>query len=180
MLDFDQVQNSLQQLDAMSDAAEAHGTLCGLLLGGKDFARWLGFTLEKLPDSNDLLKKEALEILQELFNQTKVQLNSDDMSFELLLPEEDQEFALRLLGVANWCQGYLYGLAVNGEAMVNNLSEQGRECMDDLLQISQLSHDEEETDDTEMVYAEVVEHVRLSVIFMNEEINPVVANTQVH
>jgi uncharacterized protein len=180
MLDFDQVQNSLQQLGAMSDAAEAHGTLCGLLLGGKDFARWLGFTLEKLPDSNDLLKKEALEILQELFNQTKVQLNSDDMSFELLLPEEDQEFALRLLGLANWCQGYLYGLAVNGEAMVNNLSEQGRECMDDLLQISQLSHDEEETDDTEMVYAEVVEHVRLSVIFMNEEINPVVTNTQVH
>jgi uncharacterized protein len=145
-----------------------------------DFARWLGFTLENLPEPNDLLAKESLEILQELFNQTKVQLNSDDMSFELLLPDEDQEFALRLLGLGRWCQGYLYGLAVNGEAMLNNLSEQGRECMDDLLQISQLSHDEEETEEAEMVSAEVVEHVRLSVIFMNEEINPIVANTQVH
>jgi uncharacterized protein len=180
MLDFDQVQDTLQQLGAMTDAAEAHGTLCGLLLGGNDFARWLGFTLEKLPDPNDLLAKESLEILQELFNQTKVQLNSDDISFELLLPDEDQEFALRLLGLSSWCQGYLYGLAVNGEARLKGLSEQGRECMDDLLQISRLSHDEEETEDAEMVYTEVVEHVRLSVIFMNEEINPIVVNTQVH
>lgn len=180
MIDFDQAQNSLQQLGAMTDAAEAHGTLCGLLLGGNDFARWLGFTLEKLPEPNDLLAKESLEILQELFNQTKVQLNSDDMSFELLLPDEAQEFALRLLGLASWCQGYLYGLAVTGEAMLSNLSEQGRECMDDLLQISQLSHDEEETDDAETVYTEVVEHVRLSVIFMNEEMNPLIGSTQVH
>jgi uncharacterized protein len=180
MLDFDQAQNGLQQLGAMTDAAEAHGTLCGLLLGNHDFARWLSFTVEVLPDANDLLAKESLEILQELFTQTKAQLNSDDMSFELLLPDEDQEFALRLLGLGSWCQGFLYGLAVNGEEMLNNLSEQGRECMDDLLQISQLSHDEEHSDDAEMVYAEIVEHVRLSVIFMNEELNPIVPTTQVH
>jgi uncharacterized protein len=180
MLDFDQVQNSLQQLDAMIDAAEAHGTMCGLLLGHYDFAKWLGFTLEKLPDPSDLLAKESIQLLQDLFGQVKAQLNSDDLSFELMLPDEDQEFAIRLLGLGSWCQGFLYGMAVNGEAMLNNLSEQGRECMDDLLQISQLSHDEEESEETELVYSELVEHVRLSVIFMNEEINPLVGSTQVH
>ncbi len=180
MLDFDQVQNELQRLNAITDAAEAHGTLCGLLMGNQDFARWLGFTLDALPEAGDLLAKESVEKLQQLFDQTRTQLNSDDMSFELLLPEEDQEFAVRLLGLGNWCQGFLYGLAVNGEAMLNNLSEQGRECMDDLLQISQISHDEEQSEDAEVVYAEIAEHVRLSVVFMHEELNPVLPTTQVH
>jgi uncharacterized protein len=180
MLDFDQVQNSLQQLPAMTDATEAHGTLCGLLLGRHDFAKWLGYTLEKSPDPNDLLAKESIQVLQDLYQQVKTQLNSDDMSFELLLPDDDQEFAIRLLGLGSWCQGFLYGLAVNGEAMLNNLSEQGRECMDDLLEISQISHQEEENEETELVYSELVEHVRLSVIFMNEEMNPIVGSTQVH
>ena len=95
------------------------------------------------------------------------------MSLELLLPDENQEFAQRLIGLGTWCQGFLYGMAVNGETLTSNLSEQGKECLDDLLQISQLSHDEEQSEESETVFAEIVEHVRLSVIYMNEEINPV-------
>jgi uncharacterized protein YgfB (UPF0149 family) len=45
--------------------------------------------------------------------------------------------------------------------------------MDDLLQISQLAHDEEQTEETETVYTELVEHVRLAAIYIQEELNPV-------
>lgn len=180
MPDFDQVQNSLQKLDALTDATEAHGTLCGLMLGQNDFNKWIGITVEKIPDANDLLARESLQLLRELYDEVKIQLNSEDMSFELMLPDDDQEFAIRLMGLGSWCQGFLYGLAVNGEAMLDRLSEQGRECMDDLLEISQISHDEDESEEAENVFSEIVEHVRLSVIFMNEEINPIVQTTQVH
>ncbi|MBT3204707.1 MAG: UPF0149 family protein [Gammaproteobacteria bacterium] len=172
MLEFDSIQNALEKLQAVTDASEAHGTLCGLLLGQQDLSKWLKFTLESIPEQGDLLAVENLRLLQELFDLSKQQLNADDMSMELLLPDDAEEFAIRLLGLATWCQGFLYGLAVNGEALVSGLSEQGRECLEDLLEISQLGHDEEETDETEAVYAEIVEHVRLSVIYMNEEINP--------
>ena len=177
--DFDRVQSALDQLKAMSDAAEAHGTLCGMLLGQQSLARWISYTLEQQPDPNDLLAREQLQVLNDLYEQSKVQLNADDMSFELLLPAEDQEFAQQLLGLASWCQGFLYGLGVNGEALLETLSEQGRECMDDLLQISQLGHDEESSEENENVYAEIVEHVRLSVIYMNEELNPLISTPQV-
>ncbi len=173
MQDFDSVQASLMKLHASTDAAEAHGTLCGLLLGRRDFSDWMGFTLEQKPEGGDLLAKEQLNSLRALYDDTRDQLNSDDLSFELLLPDEHQEFGERLVGLGAWCQGFLYGLAVQGEKFLAGLSEQGRECMDDLLQISQLSHDEEQTEDAESDYAEIVEHVRLSVIYMNEEINPV-------
>ncbi len=177
--DFDRVQAALDQLKAMTDASEAHGTLCGLLLGQQSYARWIGYTLDTQPDPNDLLAKESLQLLQDLYEHTKVQLNAEDMSLELLLPDEDQEFAMRLLALASWCQGFLYGLAVNGESLLDSLSEQGRECMDDLLQISQLSHDEEQTEQAETDYSEIVEHVRLSVVYMNEELNPLLSSPQV-
>lgn len=180
MLDFDTVQAALDRLQAVTDAAEAHGTLCGLLLGQRDMAQWLKVTLDIIPEQGDLLAQQSLQLLSDLFEQSKAQLNSDDMALELLLPEEDEEFALRLIGLASWSQGFLYGLALCGEPLIKSLSEQGLECMNDLLDISQLGHDEEETEETEVVYAEIVEHVRLSVIFMNEEINPVLSTTQLH
>lgn len=173
MPDFDNVQSCLLSLHAMTDASEAHGTLCGLLLGQQDFAKWMKFTLEEIPDQANLLAKEQLQVLKDCFDVTRDQLNADDMSLELMLPDESHEFAIRLIGLGTWCQGFLYGLAVHGESLLKGLSEQGRECMDDLLQISQLSHDDEENEESETVFAEIVEHVRLSVIYMNEEINPV-------
>jgi len=178
--EFDEVQSALDRLHAITDASEAHGTLYGLLLGHKDMSQWLSLTLENLPDKSDLLAQENLQILEQLFEQSKVQLNADDMSLELLLPDESHEFAIRLIGLASWCRGFLYGLAANGEKILQALSEQGLECMNDLLEISQLGYDEEESDETEVVYHEVVEHVRLSVIYMNDEINPLLSSPQLH
>jgi yecA family protein len=173
VIDFDGLQEALEKLYAMTDASEAHGTLCGLLLGQQDFSRWIEYTLEQMPDENNLLAREKLQLLQDLYAQTRTNLNAEDMSLELLLPDESFEFDQRLDALGSWCRGFLYGLAVSGESLLKGLSEQGRECMNDLLQISQLDHDEEQSEESETEYIEIVEHVRLSVIYMNEEINPV-------
>jgi uncharacterized protein YgfB (UPF0149 family) len=178
--EFDEVQSALDRLRAITDASEAHGTLCGLLLGHKEMSKWLSLTLESLPDKSDLLAQEDLRLMEQLFEQSKVQLNADDMSLQLLLPDESHEFAIRLIGLASWCRGFLYGLAANGESILKALSEQGLECMNDLLEISQLGYDEDETDETEVVYSEIIEHVRLSVIYMNDEINPLLPSSQLH
>ena len=178
--EYEKVQAALGKLKAITDVPEAHGTLCGLLLGQQPISRWLEFTLESVPDKQDLVAREQLAVLDQLYQSTKVDMNGDDMALELMLPEEDHDFSERLLGLASWCQGFLYGLGVNGEGVLQQLSDQGRECMDDLMEISQLSHDEEQNAETENVFAEVVEHVRMSVIYMNDEINPLVSPSTVH
>ena len=172
MLDFDSIQNALEQLGASVDAPESHGTLCGLLLDNPAIDVWLGHTLDDLPDKSDVLANEEIRVLQKLFDDTREQLNTDDMSFELLLPDDSDEFAVRLRGLSSWCQGFLYSIGVIGKGKVELLDKQSQECLLDLLEISKLSHSEELSEEAEQQFSEVAEHVRMSVLMLNESMNP--------
>ena len=179
MLDFDRVQTVLEQLGANVDAAEAHGTLSALLIDNAGFATWLGHTLDELPDKGNVLAAEQLDVLEQLFEQTRGQLSNEELSFELLLPDETDDFGLRLVGLSAWCQGFLYGIGVSGTAAEDSLDDESRECLSDLLEISKLGHDEETSDETEQQYIEIVEHVRVATLLLNESLNPLKARPSV-
>lgn len=180
MLDFDAVQAALERLGANTDAAESHGTLCALLLDNTTLPDWLGHTLDDLPDPGDALAAEQLAVLQGLFEQSREQLNNEELGFELLLPDESEDFGLRLLGLSAWCQGFLYGIGVTGLASGDRLDDAGRECLSDLLEISKLSHDEVSSDEAEMQYAEIVEHVRMAALLLHETLNPLQPSETLH
>ncbi len=180
MLDFDMVQSALERLGATADAAESHGTLCALLIDNSGFATWLGPTLDELPDKGNVLASEQLGLLEQLFDQTRAQLNDEDLNFELLLPDEADDFGLRLLGLSGWCQGFLYGFGVCKADFADSLDDEIRECLSDLLEISKLSHDEEASEDAEQQYVEIVEHVRMAALILNESLNPLKPASTVH
>ena len=180
MLDFDAVQTALERLGANTDAAEAHGTLCGLMMGNTSVKGWLAHTLEEMPDAGNVLATEQLGVLEELFEQTREQLNDDELNFELLLPDDTDDFGLRLLGLSGWCQGFLYGIGAAGTMREDELDETSRECLSDLLEISKLSHDEEASDEAELQFAEIVEHVRMATLMLNETLNPLKPDTTLH
>ena len=180
MLDFDMVQTALEQLGATADAAESHGTLSALLIDNAGFAAWLGHTLDELPDKGNVLAAEQLGVLEQLFEQTREQLNNEDLSFELLLPDDSDDLGLRLLGLARWCQGFLYGFGVSGAAAEDSLDDESRECLSDLLEISKLGYDEETSDESEQQYTEIVEHVRVATLLLNDSLNPLKAAPSLH
>ena len=180
MFDFDQVQAALEGLGANVDAAEAHGTLCALLLRDTDLPGWLGHNLEDLPDSGDVLAAERLEVLQTVFTETREQLANDEMNFQLLLPDEDDDFGLRLIALASWCQGYLYGFGVLGAEAGENFDEDANEGLSDLLEISKLGHDEEASEDAQLQFTEIAEHVRIVTLMLNESMNPPQAAPTLH
>ena len=173
MLDFDTQQTALEKLGANVDAAEAHGTLCGLLLDQSDMATWLKHTLDDLPEPGDVIAVEQLGNLKELFESSRQQLNAEDLSFELLLPEEHDELGLRLLGLSTWCQGFLYAIGVTGIGKNKELDALSQECLSDLLEISKLDLHSDGGEEAEQQLLEIVEHVRMSVLMLNESINPV-------
>ncbi len=180
MLDFDQVQSALERLGSTADAAESHGTLCALLIDNAPCANWLGHTLDELPDKGDVLANEQLGLLEQLYEHTSAQLNDEELNFELLLPDESEDFGLRLLGLSAWCQGFLYGFGVFRAGVEDSLDDETRECLSDLLEISKLSHDEEASEDAELQYAEIVEHVRIAALILNESLNPLKSSSTVH
>ena len=180
MFDFDSVQTALERLGATCDAAESQGTLCALLIDNAGFAAWMSHTLEELPERSNVLATEQLAVLEHLFEQTRQQMNDEDLALELLLPDDVDDFGLRLLGLAGWCQGFLYGIGVGEAAVEDSLDEESRECLSDLLEISKLSYDEEPSEDAELQFAEIVEHVRVSVIILNESLNPLKPAATLH
>jgi uncharacterized protein YgfB (UPF0149 family) len=165
------VQNALEKLGATVDASESHGTLCGLLLDNCGMAVWLQHTLDELPTGTDVIATEHLQVLKQLFEVSREQLNTDDLSFELLLPDDSDDFGVQLLGLSTWCLGFLYGLGITAKNNSKELDEQSQECLSDLLEISKLDHDEIESPETEDQLVEIVEHVRVAVLFLNEAIN---------
>lgn len=177
MPEFDSVQNALEKLGATIDASESHGSLCGLLLDNCGMAVWLQHTLDDLPDSTDVLAVEHLEVLKQLFEDSREQLNAADLSFELLLPDDTDDFGVQLLGLSTWCVGFLYGLGVISKSDTKKnskeLDELSQECLSDLLEISKLDHDEIESSETEGQLVEIVEHVRMAVLFLNDAMNRV-------
>ncbi len=180
MIDFDLVQSALESLGASADAAESHGVLCALLIDNAALAIWLGHTLDELPERDNVLARERLGVLEQLFEETREQLNNEDLGFELLLPDESDDFGLRLLGLSDWCQGFLYGIGVTGKARDDSLDNEARECLSDLLEISKLSHHEDGSDEAELQLAEIVEHVRVATLLLNEMLNPLKPSSTVH
>ena len=180
MSDFDAVQRALQELDATAEAAEAHGMLCALLLDRSPLPLWLGQILDDLPDKGDALAAEKLALLEHLYGETREQLDNGELGFELLLPAESDEFGLRLRALASWCQGFLFGLGVSGLAAGERLDGEARECLSDLLEISKLSDDDEGSDEAEMQFAEIAEHVRMVTLLLNESLNPLQPSATLH
>ena len=180
MIDFDAVQEALRALGANADAAESHGTLCALLLGDVALPVWLEHTLDEAPAGGDVLAREQSAVLEELYTRTAAQLEDGALDFTLLLPEDDEDFDRRLRALAGWCQGFLYGLAVTGAAEREELDDDTREGLSDLLEISKLAHDEEASDEAEQQFMELVEHVRLVVMMMSQALEPPAEVTTVH
>ena len=107
-------------------------------------------------------------------------MNDEELGLQLLLPDESEDFGLRLLGLAGWCQGFLYGIGVTGVGGDDRLDAEARECLSDLLEISKLRHDEESSEESELQFAEIVEHVRMSALLLHETVNPLKPELTVH
>lgn len=175
-----QLDRLLQTAGAESDAAEAHGLLCGMLCAGGRVADavWLEHLLG---DGNTLSAaardcREALASLREAIRQD---FDDDALGFMLLLPADDEPLALRTRALSHWCEGFLYGMALGGVSDSDALPEDTAEMMKDFYEISHAGFVSEGTDDAdEAAYLEIVEYVRMCALLMREELRPAPAGTR--
>ena len=171
---FDLVDRALRQLGAGANAAEAHGSLCGLtcVLGTDATAIWVS-TLLAGDTPLDAAADPDAGVLTDLAVATCTALTGDDMAFSPLLPPDDRPLASRADGLAEWCAGFMQGLgeAVGsrgaGDALANDMT---REIMEDFDEITRVALGEDEAGaEAEEAYAELVEFVRVSVQLLFEE-----------
>ena len=167
---YTEIQRVLVQERSLADAAEAHGTLAGCLCAavGYRFEDWL---LEILPEGQ--AQPLSRETLRELYVGTAGALEGPEMEFELLLPPDEQSIDARTAALAQWCQGFLYGLGTSVVQDDSGLPGDLGEIVRDLTEITRVAVDEgQSTESNESAYAELVEFVRVGVQLVFDELGP--------
>jgi hypothetical protein len=167
--DYSHIQQLLAQERSLADAAEAHGTLAGCLCAasGYRFEDWLR---EILPEGR--AAPAAAADLEELYTATAGALQQPDMEFELLLPEDEQPIDARTAALAQWCQGFLYGLGAGAIPDAAGLPGDVGEIVRDFVEITRAGVDAEQGEESnENAYAELVEFVRVGVQVLFEELS---------
>ena len=169
---YGELQAALGAAASGSTAAEAHGTLCGLLCAAAEDVpeAWIHNTLADLEGYSLGGAGDARALLETLHQSTVAALEGDQMGFELLLPDDDTGLDDRAAALAAWCNAFLYGLAMRGLRPMEELPDELREILADFSEIGRAGVAEEEAEEAgESAYAELVEYVRVGVQIVFDE-----------
>lgn len=177
---FELIENALSRIDADIEASEAHGMLCGMICatGRGDINAWLAEILNDR-DPRDLSIKESQKLLMNLYDQTLEQLSDGNFGLVLLLRNDEEPLDHRIQDLSDWCQGFLYGMAMNGLSDLTKLPDEAREILNDIMDISKAGYDAGEgEEENETAYVEITEYIRVGVLVVYNELNGAPAATE--
>ncbi len=159
--------------------AGLHGLLCGLLTGAEapSVSAWLDLAagFMNCPSEPQGSAKDALAAMYELSLRN---LQDDQLSWQLLLPDDALPLAERTRALSHWCSGYLQGYdRSNTDAETLPSAESAHhsevsEVLADLSEIALLEDAPEESNTNEAYFAELSEYVRVAVINLFLQAHP--------
>ena len=181
--DIYELEDVLLRLNSTMSAAESHGVLSAILCarGSADMSDWASHILGEQEQGNVVLK-EALVLLNNLYQATLVQINDPTCDFQLFLPDDEEDLRERVEALTAWCQGFVYGLAVGGLSDIKDLPEDTMELIKDIIEISKAESDRESdpTEEDEQAYVEIVEYIRTGTLLISEELQPLQMAQTIH
>ena len=168
-IDYDEVNAELGAVHAGMRASECHGFLCGQFCSSNSLTAesWQEHLLGGIDES--VLVDDCLAILEKLANQVKVEILSEDISFDLLLPEDTAVIGDRANALAEWCAGFATGLGIGGMAEKEKLNPDCDEFVKDIVSISRMETEMEESEESEAALFEIIEYIRVGTIMLHQE-----------
>ncbi|MFQ3323145.1 MAG: yecA family protein [Pseudomonadales bacterium] len=173
--EYDDVDDWFLSLEAEARPAELHGQLSGLIAGNGTPKpnQWLAICSQLL-EVNIQPGTPIADELCALVGVVTQQFSVEGFGLELLVPDEQASMLERVEGLGQWCQGFLTGFALAGNTQQGwkDLSEESREVLTDLASIAQVMVDEDDAEQQEQDYLELLEYVRLGAIQVWLDLNP--------
>jgi uncharacterized protein YgfB (UPF0149 family) len=168
-MDNDQLVSVLNEHDFAATASELHGLLTGLISGGmfRESTDYLDHMAELFNNGLSVkgsLKKAAETIVEQVFNQ----LESEDMSFEIFLPSDDETLTDQAEELLNWVQYFLVGFGFNKRDLTMS-SNEAREIIEDFTNITRMDTELDEDNESQADFYEVIEFVRISTVLCHQE-----------
>jgi uncharacterized protein YgfB (UPF0149 family) len=173
--DYAVLATAMQRCGLNQSPAEAQGFALGLAVARADepLARWKQELYTDF-DPADVLAGECRSLLDRVFADVFAAERVAAMHLALLLPEDIVVDSARVGAVRDWCQGFLYGFGLGGERVEGQLSEQSRELLRDITEITRLDVDHVENDEEhQSALIEIEEYLRVGVMLMRDELGGV-------
>jgi uncharacterized protein len=171
---WQETQQMLEGVDAPLCASEFHGHLVGRLVGGHEFGGGSGLRMVAdligIPGS-DL--EPASSRWEQSLETILMQLRADNYAFQLALPGDEYSLEQRLGSLADWCGGFLNGVGCALSDAAARALLRDDDSLGDLVEISNLQAEADDSDENEALYVELVEYVRLAVLNLNENLSAV-------
>lgn len=159
----------LGEHDFTATASEVHGLLTGLIAGGMfkgsvDYLEHLSELFNNGLSLKGSLKKAVDDMTVEIFGQ----FESEDMSFELLLLDEEESLTDQATELLNWIQYFLVGFGLN-QRDLKTASNELREIIEDFTDITRMDTELEDNNENQANFYEIVEFIRISSVLCHQE-----------
>lgn len=172
-----ELQHALEHMGISCDASEWHGVVTGVLC--VDFSASLRSCIDYLLTDDQAVSHPGStvdeDVLSDSLGMIKEQLLGAQIEYELLLPEDNVSLGERIEELALWCRGFLFGLFSAG-AVMENMPDTLSNGIKDIDAISMVDTTGEWNEEDEQHYFELVEYIRVLVLSIAEELQPM-ANT---
>lgn len=164
---YGDVQAALEHVSSPVSASGCHGLMCGML-SVRPAARTESWLREVMPDADpaDLLVQESTRLLEALFEDARDLLASPELGFTPLLPGDEEALIQRGRALAEWCDGYLYGLGLGGYEGGQDRHPEEQEFVADLHEFTKLGITDGGEDD-EQALVELIEYIRIGVLMIS-------------
>ncbi len=165
------VSDRLQGLALATTDAELHGLVCGVVCA--ETSASLDVRANVLLDLLDVGVGDRGGLVRDivcLIESCRSDLARLECDFQPCLPDEDAaSLAERAEALGQWCQGFLSGFGAGHAATGGGEDEEVASALKDLVAISQVDFDIDDSEDEEWHYFRVKEYVRMAVlsIFMD-------------
>lgn len=166
MIDYAQLDEFLIRMQAGTEAAECHGFLCGIICMTDNPPESLWQDYLDLQLTHETLVSETRGLFKDLIRGIREDLQSPDLDFQLLLPDDDSPVRQRAGALVDWCHGFLNGCEMGENGHSGALPADCSELLDDLNRIRHMVLPVEEQTGDEAALAELEEYIRMGAITM--------------
>ena len=180
-LNYEDVSDLIDEVGGHCTADELHGVIVGQLVAHQEHREeaWLALLFDFIDVDIDPSVIVARELM-ELVNIAKIGVDDSELGFQLLLPNDSESLKERTKAMSRWCQGFLAGYGMAGRGQESDaedgddgvaasdrrekLPPEAQEILQDIVSITQVETDIEESEENEENYFVLVEYVRLAVL----------------
>ncbi len=167
---YESLSEALVPLQLPVSISEVHGLLCGYLCAGA-IEQGESYIRALMHHKKAAGSRDALLALFSVYAISQQQINNYDVSFNLLLPDDECSLRLRAQAFSDWCEGFMQGLITAGIEMGHFHDEDAQEALEHISEFANLDCDSLAMDnDDERALVEVTEFTRMAVIRLHTDL----------